>query len=252
MRIDPWSSEIARIAAQDVFRLAEDYPSLRPRSTDVGAALREAAAELGERAGPLPRQLVEELGAMLGAREVHRLELIADEVAPARWRPLLDAVGVEDAREPLVAGVVTAAIEERRPPPRWLAVMREGTADDAPGPLNVLASLLHPQSVWSIDEARGAQTLAAPLGPLGMKFAVIASFARAETEEVRLDRLRAVTEPVEVLLPLVEAPRTTADLEEACALVATDDEAAGEACMLLLLTYVMSLEGLVMEAPSPN
>ena len=77
---------------------------------------------------------------------------------------------------------LTAAIEERRPPPRWLAAMREGTADDAPGPLNVLASLLHPQSVWSIDETRAAQTLSAPLGPLATKLAVIASFARAETE----------------------------------------------------------------------
>lgn len=252
MRGDPRSSDAARFAATDVFRLAEGHPVLRPRAARVGAAVRDAAAGLGERDGPVPRRIVEEVWAHLDARELRRLELIADEVAPGRWRPLVDEVGAEHAREPLVAGVLTTAIEEQRPPPRWLVTMREGTADDAPGPLNILASLLHPQSVWSIDGARAAQTLAAPLGPLGMRLAVIASFARSETERPRLERLRAVAEPVAALLPVAEAPRTTADLAGACALVANDDEAAEETCMLLLLTYVMTLEGLVMEAPSPN
>jgi hypothetical protein len=207
---------------------------------------------MGERGGPVPWQGVQEVWAHLDERELRRLELIADEIAPGRWRPLVDEVSAGHAREPLVAGVLTAAIEELRPPPRWLAAMREGTADDAPGPLNVLASLLRPQSVWSIDEARAAQILSAPLCPLGTKLAVIASVARAETERLRLERLRVVAEPVHRLLPVAEAPRTTADLEQACGLVATDDEAAAETCMLTLLTYVMSLEGLVMDAPSPN
>jgi hypothetical protein len=235
-----------------VFRLGEDYPLLRPRAAAACAAVRAAAFRLGARGGPVPRQMVEEVRALLGTRELRRLELLADAAAPGRWRPLGDAVGTEHAHEPLVAGVLTAAIEERRPPPRWLAAMREGTADDAPGPLNVLASLLHPQSVWSIDEARAAETLAAAIDPLGRRLAVIASFARLETKRFRLERLRAVAEPVEALLPVVGAPRTTADLAEACALVATDDEAAAETCMLTLLTYVMGLDGLVMEAPSLN
>jgi len=246
---DPWGSEASRLAASDVFRLGEDYPVLRPRAA---GEVRRAADGLGARDGPVPRQVVEEVWAHLDEGEVHRLELIAGDVAPGRWRPLVDEVGPGHAREPLIAGVLTAAIEELRPPPRWLAAMREATADDAPGPLNVLASLLHPQSVWSIDEARAAQTLAAPVGPFGTKLAVIVSFARSETERPRLERLRVVAEPVRGLLPVAEAPRTTADLEEACRLVATDDEAAAETCMLTLLTYVMSLEGLVMDAPSPN
>jgi hypothetical protein len=236
---DPWSSEPARIAAGHVFRLGEDYPLLRPRAAAACAAVRAAAFRLGARGGPVPRQIVEEVRALLGTRELRRLELLADAAAPGRWRPLVDAVGTEHAHE-------------RRPPPRWLAAMREGTADDAPGPLNVLASLLHPQSVWSIDEARAAETLAAAIDPLGRRLAGIASFARLETKRFRLERLRAVAEPVEALLPVVGVPRTTADLAEACALVATDDEAAAETCMLTLLTYVMGLDGLVMEAPSLN
>jgi len=252
VRADPWSSEAACALAIDVFALGVDYPALRPRGVAACGAVREAAARLGDHDGAIPRSVVESLLERCDARDLHRLELLAGVLAPGRWRPLVDAVGAEHAREPLYAGVLSAAVAERQPPPQWLAVMREGTADDAPGPVNVLASLLRPESVWSIDEARTAQALAAPIGLLPRKIDSIRSFASSKMDQGRLDRLRVISEPVESMLPVAGAPRTTAHLDEACALVAADDGASSEACFLLLLTYVMGLEGALTIVPSQN
>ncbi len=236
----------------DVFALGSDYPALRPRGAAVCGAVREAAACLGSREGAIPRPVVERLLERCDAREIRRLELLADVVAPARWRPLLDEAGAEHAREPLLVGVLSAAVAELQPPPEWLAAMREGTADEAPGPVNVLASLLRPESVWSIDEARAAQSLGARVGNLPKRIAGVRSFALANTDEARRKKVRIIAEPVKRMLPVAGAPRTTAHLEEADRLIAADDRPATEACFLLLLAYVMGLEGALTIVPSQN
>lgn len=113
----------------------------------------------------LPKPVVLRLMKGLSARERERLVGLADRAAPDRWRSLLACVGREEAIEPLLVGVVTAAVAELLPPPRWLVAMREGTTDSAPGPLNVLASLLHPEGVWSIDDALDAAARAKGMLP---------------------------------------------------------------------------------------
>jgi hypothetical protein len=105
----------------------------------------------------VPRSTVEEVLASFTTDEVRRLVAIAARSAPARWRAPVAEVGDELAPEPLLAGVATASIEELLPPPRWLVAMREGTSDQAPGPIDVLATLLQPQSVWSASESEAAR-----------------------------------------------------------------------------------------------
>jgi hypothetical protein len=129
--------------------------------------------------------------------------------------------------------------------------MREGAADKAPGPLNVLATLLHAQSVWSIDEARAAQRLAVPSLGLVERLGVAVSFARAELGPQHLERARRIAEPVARILPLDRAPRTSRHLTQALALLRVQQRAA-ELCEHLLLTYVMLLEGAVPIVPSQN
>lgn len=251
MSANVWTRQEARRAATDVFRLAEDYPVLRPRGGGVERALVAAAAvELAERGGQ--KAVVDEVVGLLRDDELSRLVSLAEEVAAPRWRRLVDLVGADAALEPLLAGIVMTAVGELRPPPRWLVAMREGTADDAPGPLNVLASLLHAESVWSVDEVRAAQTLSAPLREPALRLQVIVSFARAEITALHVDRVRHAARAVQEVLPLEEAPRTTRDLSEALALVRRSRDAAVETCELLLLTYVMRLEGSIVPAPTPN
>jgi len=150
---DPWRRERARVAAGSVFSLAHEDPVLRPEATET---IERVATMLPLRDGPIPRRAVEEVVASMAAGEVARLVFRAEERAPQRWRALVDEVGGELAQEPLLAGIATAAIEELLPPPLWLVVMREATADAAPGPIDVLATLLEPQTVWSLSEAGAA------------------------------------------------------------------------------------------------
>ncbi len=139
-----------------------------------------------------------------------------------------------------VAADAAASLGERdgsvpRPPQRWLAEMREGTADAAPGPLDVLAILLHPQSVWSIDEALGAQRLAPSTLPLATCLGVLVSFARAGVGSQDRERARRVAKPVAQILPLEQAPRTSRDLDDALALLRRP-RCVDELCEHLLLT----------------
>ena len=249
MATDVWARPEACFAAAAVFRVAEEHPVLRFASS---ASAERVAAQLPGGAESVPRLAAEELIAATPESEVERLVGLAGRVAPGRWRALVEQVGAEYAREPLLAGVATSAITELLPPPRWLAAMRETTADGAPGPLNVLATLLHPESIWSLEEARGAQTLAVPdLGP-AQRARIVLSFARAELEPWRVDRARLVASPVGRVLPLDEAPRTSRHLSQALGLVRRDRRAAVEFCELLLLSYVLRLDGSVPILPSRN
>jgi hypothetical protein len=248
MTMHVWSSPTARLAAIRVFALANEQPLLRPASNT--AAVRVAAA-LPIDTEQVPKALVEELMAGISEAEARRLAGLADQLAPPAWRALVSAVGAEHAGEPLLAGVATAALSELLPPPRWLVVMREATADMAPGPLNVLASLLHPESVWSKAEADAAQGLAGPLAPERAVEAVF-SFARAELARWRLERVRLIAAPLARLLPLADAPRTSGDLLKAIELVRRGSRAPEELCCLLLLTYAMRLDGLVPIVPSQS
>jgi hypothetical protein len=231
-----------------VFALAEGYPVLRPCSP---AHAISAAALLGERDGTVSRPVVERVMAAIPGQDVDRLVGLADGLAPTCWRKLLDEVGPTEAREPLLVGVVTCAVAELQPPPRWLAEMREATSDSAPGPLNVLATLLHPQSVWSIDEARRAQRLGTSTLPLVHRLRAISSFARVACGPQHLERARRVAKPVARILPLERAPRTSSDLDTALALLRRPRHVA-VLCEHLLLTYVMLLEGAVPIVPPLN
>ena len=193
---------------------------------------------------------MEDVIASLPTEEIGRLVTVADECDPDRWRALVNEVGIEQAREPLLAGVVTAAVEELVPPPRWLVAMREGTSHGAPGPIDVLATLLTPQSVWSSGECRAAYAGYAGC-PLREGLSAVQAFAQSETTEWHLDRARYVAHPVARVLPLSEAPRTTSQIEEALKLVQKRGGAA-TLCNRLLLGAVARLDGLVTVAPSPN
>src|SRR5205823_13781879 len=151
---DVWSSRDAGVAAAAVFRLALENPVLRPSSSGIAERTAASLAPGGE---PIPRRVLEEVIAALPKRDVARMIGLAEQLAPQGWRMLVEEVGHEAALEPLLAGVATAAVSELRPPPRWLVAMRETTADTAPGPLNVLASLLHSESVWSVTEIEADQ-----------------------------------------------------------------------------------------------
>jgi hypothetical protein len=198
----------------------------------------------------VPRHAVEEVIAALSDAEVARLARLAEQLAVERWRALVDQVGVEFAREPLLVGVATAAISELVPPPRWLVAMREATADEAPGSVNVLASLLHPESVWAAREIRGAHALASPL-PLPEGLAVIFSFADAEMTTWHLERARFVARSVASAIPIPEAPSTSRQLADALELIGRAGPAQ-ELCQLLLLSAALRRDGLVPIAPSQN
>lgn len=245
---DVWSSPSASRKALRVFRLAEEQPELRPASLE---AAERAAAGLGERTGTVPRPVVERVIAAIADDDVRRLVGLAERLAPDRWHELVAEVGPREAREPLLVGAVTMAVAELQPPPRWLAEMRETTADLAPGPLNVLASLLHAESVWSTDEIGGAHALAAPTLRPEQRFAVVLSFARVERAAHHRERARRIAAPVARILPLASAPRTTAHLEAALATVRRSAGAA-ELCDLLLVAAVMKRDGLVPILPSRN
>ena len=248
MTMDVWSSPTARVAATRVFALANEQPLLRPASSTAAARI---AAALPIDTEQVPKALVEELMAGISEAEARRLAGLADQLAPPAWRALVSAVGAEHAGEPLLAGVATATLSELLPPPRWLVVMREATAETAPGPLTVLASLLHPESVWSKEEADAAQALADPLPPEHAVEAVF-SFARTELARWRLERVRLIAAPLARLLPLADAPRTSRDLLKAIELVRRGRRAPEELCCLLLLMYAMRLDGLVPIAPSQS
>jgi hypothetical protein len=80
----------------------------------------------------------------------------------------------------------------------------------------------------------------------------IFSFARAELAGWRLERVRLIAAPLARLLPLADAPRTTGHLLKAIELVRRSRRAPEELCCLLLLTYAMRLDGLVLTLPSQN
>jgi hypothetical protein len=220
---------------------------LRPRSRDAAA---QAAARLGDNDARVPKHVVEGVIAALPPDDVARLVALAAEAAPGRWRSLVEEVGSEHAREPLLVGVATRAVAELQPPPRWLVAMREQTAHAAPGPLNVLATLVQPESVWSIDEVAGAEALASPSVPVAERTRAVFRFAHEQLREDHLERARTVAEPVARILPLAEAPRTTRHLREALELVR--GPGAASLCELLLLTYVFRRAGVIPILPSAN
>lgn len=230
-----------------MFSLAADHPVLRPRSRET---VQRVAGELPPGGHRIPRPVVEEVLASLSIDDITWLVTLAEECNPARWRALVDDVGVELAREPLLAGIATAAVEELVPPPRWLVATREGTSNDAPGPVDVLATLVPPQSVWSSDEC-GAAFVSYKRCGLPHGLAVVRAFAQSQISEWRLDRARHVARPVGRLLPVAEAPRTSTQLWEALELV-QEQRGGALLCERLLFGAVARLDGLVPTAPSPN
>jgi hypothetical protein len=164
---------------------------------------------------------------------------------------LVAVVGPNKAREPLLVGAVTVAVLEQQPPRRWLVKTREATADFAPGPLHVLAGLLHAASVWSAREIRAAHEFApAELHPVERVSAVFA-FADETVTPAHRQRARRLAEPVGRILPVDSAPQTTEHLAAALKAVVSDD-GADELCGLLLLTRVLQVDGLVAHVPSQN
>jgi len=230
-----------------VFALAAENPTLRPSSSSV---VERWAAAIDPGVKSVPRPAVEEVIAALPDTDVARLTGLAEQLAAERWRTLVGEVGAVHAREPLLVGVATAAISELVPPPRWLVAMREATADEAPGPVNVLASLLHPESVWSAEEIHGAHAAASGL-PLPQGLAAIFSFAAAESTGRHLERARFVARPVASVIPIPEAPSTSGQLADALELIRRAGP-AHELCRLLLLSGAMRRDGLVPVAPSQN
>jgi hypothetical protein len=194
--------------------------------------------------------VVEEVIDAMAAGEVARLVLLAEKRAPRRWSALVDEVGDELAREPLLVGIATTAIEELLPPPLWLLVMREATSGSAPGPIDVLATLLVPETVWSSSETEAACAHFRRY-PLPEGLAAVRRFAQSKVTAWRCDRARYVARPVARLLPVAEAPRTTSQLREALELVRLRS-GASELCERLLFGAVARLNGLVPAVPSPN
>ena len=242
-----WSRPGARAAAGSVFALAAENPGLRPSSSVV---VEEWAAALGHGETSVPRRAVEEVIAAIPEADVVRLTGLAEQLGVERWRALVDEVGPVHSREPLLAGVATAAISELVPPPRWLVAMRETTAEEAPGSVNVLASLLHPESVWSAGEIAGAHAVASEFGlPQGL--AAIFSFADEMVTPWHLKRARFAARSVIPAIPIPEAPSTSHQLAEALELIERA-KPARELCRLLLLSAALRRDGLVPVAPSQN
>jgi hypothetical protein len=228
-----------------VFSLAQENPVLRPSSSAVAE---QCAAALEPGVQSIPRPIVEEVIAALPDDDVGRLIGLVERVAARRWHVLVAEVGTQLAREPLLVGIASAAVAELVPPARWLVAMREATAHEAPGPVNVLASLLHPESVWSAEEIRAAHALASPLP---QQLAAIDFYANETMTESHRDRARLVAGAVAPLLPIAEAPLTSRHLDDALELVGRGSE-AGELCRLLLLSAVLRLDGLVPLVPCQN
>jgi hypothetical protein len=242
-----WSRPGASAAACSVFALAAENPVLRPSSSDV---IERWAAALAPGVMSVPRLAVEEVIAALPDTDIARLSGLADELAVERWRALVGEVGVVLAQESLLVGVATAAISELVQPPRWLVAMREATADAAPGPVDVLASLLHPESVWSAAGIREAHAAASKL-PLPQRLAATFSFANGEITTWHLSRARFVARAVAPAIPIPEAPSTSRQLTRALELIGRSGPAQ-ELCQLLLLRAALSRDGLVPVAPSQN
>jgi hypothetical protein len=244
---DPWRRERARVAAGSVFSLAHEDPVLRPGATET---IERVATMLPLRDGPIPRRAVEEVVAAMAAGEVARLVFRAEERAPQRWRALVDEVGGELAQEPLLAGIATAAIEELLPPPLWLVVMREATADAAPGPIDVLATL--PRTTDGLVVVGGRSCV----GRLPATF----TSGRAD----RSSMFRAIKDHDMAPRPSTirglsgqstAAGRRGSSYDEPASRgfgPHSRTEGASELCERLLLGAVARLEGLVPIAPSAN
>lgn len=242
-----WSRAGVSAAACSVFGLAAENPILRPSSSHV---VERWAAALAPGVKRVPRLAVEEVIAALPDTDVARLSGLADRLAVERWRALVGEVGFVLAQEPLLVGVATAAISELIGPPRWLVAMREATADEAPGSVDVLASLLHPESVWSADEIRRAHEAASKL-PFEPALAAVSSFADTEVTMWHLSRARFVARSVARAIPIPEAPSTSRQLADALELIGRAGPTQ-ELCQVLLLRAVLSRDGLVPVAPSQN
>jgi hypothetical protein len=116
--------------------------------------------------------------------------------------------------------------------------------------LNVLASLLYPESVWYAGEIRAAHSVASAL-PLPQELAAIVSFAEGEMTTWHLERARFVACSVSPLIPMPDAPLTSRQLADALELVGRAS-LAGELCQLLLLNAVLRLEGIAPVVASQN
>lgn len=216
------------------------FPFLRPEPADARRFVERTALELGPNDGVILPATVERGLALLGEHERKRLANSYARSQPADWAGLSEAVGdLALARRTLAAGVIRAAIDERRPPPRRvLDDMEAGVAPSA-SPLEALVLVIHPAGVWSIEDSDEAveATSNAPVLSAAWGIAVRAT-ARRRLSPEHTQRMRVLGGWLARMLPFEGVPRTSSVLEHACERLERDPPFLFEATCGSLVIYV--------------
>jgi hypothetical protein len=137
-------------ALEEVLALPALFPLLRPVDADFERWASDHARE------ELDRKLIEEGGSRLPTWERERIAGAHAREHPEAWASLVADVGDEnDACQALMVGSVTAALSEQRELcPHCLDLVQNGADSDA---AEVLASLIEPCDLWSIEDAMLAE-----------------------------------------------------------------------------------------------
>jgi hypothetical protein len=215
-----------------VHRLGRWFPSLRPRDAEFARFAEHVADELGHSEDDIPSVQIEEGLALLS--ELERARLVAAFAAchADRWEAVTADLGDEAlARRALVAGVVRAAIGDRRAPPRRVLVDIDSGKAPAPHPRGALMLVLDPSTIWDIEAAQEAS--AEGLVPGRIKAVAI---SRLDEEHGR--RVARLAGYLARHLPFDDVPRTTSLLEEACRLAEHDEAFASTVAIDSLVVYV--------------
>jgi hypothetical protein len=229
-------------ALEEAQGLGALFPMLRPRGDAIAAFADRVADELGAHDGEIPEERVDEGLEHVDEAERRRLVAAYSDGYPGPWRSLCAEVGDRALTErALVASAVRAAIGERRLPPR--GVLEEVEEEEAvlDSPANVLAFLLSPANVWSIEDAVVAGDAAEGLDVGPEWFEVVDEIAETRLERAHPERVRKLARHIARRLPLKGLPRVSALLAEGCKEVERDPALAEELAVMLLSTYLVHL-----------
>jgi hypothetical protein len=133
-------------AREELLALPTLFPLLRPLDADFERWASEHADQ------ELDRELVEAAGSRLPVAELERIATAHAREHPEVWASLVADVGDEDeARTTVLVGAVTAALSEHRELCPHCVELVEG--DSSLEPAEVLATLIDPCDLWSVEDA---------------------------------------------------------------------------------------------------
>lgn len=231
-------NEFARAQAlREAEQIAFLFPAVRLR----GRAVHDFADETAAAYPDTDEYPAEEGLALVEPDELRRLVESWAERYADRWLSLTTAAGdIGTAERALALGALRAAVAERQPtPPNLLEPFEDGRLHRSP--LAALALVLPPQFVWSIDEARAAETAADGRRKARQRHDALERVAHALATWEHVCRIRLLAARLSAELPSCGLPGAARVLGDACNRVATDDDNARAGAAGLLITYAERL-----------